>query len=132
MKLTHKAFRRAWQAAIALLALAIVLGSLLPVPVSAGVAGLDKLEHFVAYFTLMLLCSGIARSGQLWQFALACAALGIAVELLQAAITETRSAEWGDLLANALGVLAAWAIARGDRAGWARRVESLLSRRNGP
>jgi VanZ family protein len=120
---------RAWKAAIALLATAIVLGSLLPMPETATPAGLDKLEHFFAYFALALLASGIATPARLRVVMARAFALGAAVEGLQAFVTTTRSADWADLLANALGVLAAWALAGGGRAGWARHVDAWLARR---
>ncbi len=122
---------RAWKAAIALLALLIVVGSLLPMPESVVPGGLDKLEHFLAYCALALLGSGIVQPPRLWVVMARCFALGLAVEALQAFATETRSADWADVLANALGVLAAWAIAGGGRAGWARHVEARLAR-HGP
>ena len=119
----------AWKAAIALLALLIVVGSLLPMPEAPVPGDLDKLEHFLAYFALALLGSGIVEPPRLWLVMARCFALGLAVEALQAFATETRSADWADVLANALGVLAAWAVAGGSRAGWARHVEAWLARR---
>lgn len=123
--------RRAWKAAIALLALLIVAGSLLPMPKVASAGGLDKLEHFLAYFALALLGSGIVTPARLRVVMARTFVLGIAVEAAQAFTPFARSADWADVLANGAGVLAAWAVAGGGRAGWARHVAAWLARRSG-
>lgn len=132
MILSGPGFLRAWRAAIALFAAAIVVGSLLPMPVASDAPGLDKAEHFLAYLALALLTAGIVTPARLWLVMARCLALGLAVEALQAFVTTSRTADWTDLLANALGILAAWAITAGGRAGWARHVESWLARRGRP
>lgn len=128
MKLSPTNFRRAWQGLILLLTLAITAGSLLPMASVPSAPGLDKLEHFFCYFALALLGSGIVAPQRLWIVMARSFAFGLALEALQALATATRSADWADVLANGLGVLAAWAIAGGGRAGWARHVEAWLSR----
>lgn len=129
MNAIRSGLRRAWQAAIVLLAAVIVAGGLLPLPELAAAGGFDKLEHFVAYFALTLLGSGIVPPERLWLVAARAFALGLAVELLQASLTTTRTADWVDVLANGAGVLMAWAVASGGRAGWARHVDAWLTRR---
>lgn len=130
MKLSAIAFRRAWQGLILLLVLAIAAGSLLPMPSVTVAPGVDKLEHFVGYFALALLGSGIVVRERLWIVMARCFAFGAAIELLQALLTTNRMADWTDIVANGLGVSAAWAIAGGGRAGWARHVEAWLARRS--
>lgn len=131
MNLTTSGFRRLWIAIIVLAALVIVASSLLPLPAASLGGGRDKLGHFVAYFVLMALGAGISPDTRLWQVALRCLLLGIALEVAQAALPGIRQADWADLLANATGVLAAWLIASGERAGWARHIEAWLARRLG-
>lgn len=123
---------RAWKAAIALLALLIVAGGLLPMPEITTAGGFDKLEHFLAYCALALLGSGIVTPERLWVVMARSFVLGLAVEALQAVATTGRSADWTDVLANGAGVLAAWALAGGGRAGWARRVDAWLAGRRRP
>jgi len=120
---------RAWKGAILLLTLAIVAGSLLPMPETATAGGLDKAEHFLAYCALALLGCGVVTRERLWIVMARCFALGLAVEGLQAILTTTRSADWADVLANGAGVLAAWAFAAAGLAGWARHVDGWLGRR---
>jgi VanZ family protein len=129
--LTSAAFRRAWIAATALLAGIIVAGSLLPISASVFDPGTDKLEHFLAYFVLTLAGSGIVEGKRLWIVALRCALLGLGLEVAQAIATETRHGGWADMAANAAGILCACAIASGERAGWARHVETWLASRRG-
>ncbi len=123
-----KGLLRAWQAAILLLALAIALGSLLPLPELKSAGGLDKLEHLLAYFALALLGSGIVDPARLWVVLVRSFLFGLVIELLQAFGSAGRMADWSDLAANAAGILAAWLAAGGGRAGWARRVETRLRR----
>ncbi len=129
MNLTPTAFRRIWIALIAVLVLAIVVGSLLtlPGPKSGGI--LDKAEHFLAYFSLALLGTGIVPPKRLWLVLARSFLLGTGLEALQMLFTADRFADWADVLANGLGIAGAWLIARDGRAGWARHVQSWLTRR---
>jgi VanZ family protein len=81
--------------------------------------GPDKLGHAIAYFTttLSLLFAAVWRPGRGigrfprlggW-FALAAIAGGVAIEILQG-MTATRSAEVYDVMAEAIGVAAAFAV----------------------
>jgi VanZ family protein len=129
LNVTHSAFLRAWQGLVVLLALAIAAGSLLPMPSVTVTGGVDKLEHFAGYFALALLGSGIVQPPRLWVVMARCFAFGLGIELLQAVATDYRTADGGDVIANTLGLAAAWVIAGGGRAGWARHVEDWLARR---
>jgi VanZ family protein len=93
-------------------ALAVVVwGELTPHPPElAGPLMWDKLDHFIAYFGLSLLSTlawGLRRS-LVWLF-LGLVALGGGMEILQALLE--RDAEWGDFLANDLGILTGMGVA---------------------
>lgn len=120
--------RRFWMAATVALAALIAWSSLSPTPPVSAPGLSDKLQHFTAYLSLMLLASGIAAPGRLWLIALGCFFLGGTLEIAQGLLTKTRVAEWGDLVANSAGILAAWAIAGGSRAGWGLRAFERLRR----
>lgn len=92
-------------------------------------AGLDKFEHFFSYLVLMLFSSGIVAPERLWRLSIRCFLLGLGLELAQAFWTETRQGDWADLLVNTAGILTAWAMVGGGRAGWAQKLESWLARR---
>lgn len=129
--MTTKAFRRLWIAIIFLGVSAIVAASLLPMPSELLEGGSDKLRHFLAYFALTLFSSGIVARERLWLLVVRCLLLGLALEAAQALLTVTRQADWADVAANAAGILLAWLVAGGGRAGWARHIESWLMRRTG-
>ena len=93
-------------------ALAVVIwGELSPHPPELpGPLMWDKLDHFIAYFGLALLSTlawGLKRS-LVWLF-LGLVALGGGMEILQALLG--RDAEWGDFLANDLGILTGLGVA---------------------
>ena len=93
-------------------ALAVVIwGELTPHPPElAGPLMWDKLDHFIAYFGLALLSTlawGLKRS-LIWLF-FGLVALGGGMEILQALLG--RDAEWGDFLANDLGILTGLGLA---------------------
>ena len=123
------AFRRAWIAVIALGVAAIVVASLLPMSAVNQEGGVDKFWHFLTYFLLALFSSGIVTPDRLWRLAVRCLLLGAGLEAAQALLTDTRQADWADMAANAAGILCAWMIASGGRAGWARHIEARLVRR---
>jgi VanZ family protein len=85
----------------------------------------DKIQHASGYTILTLWFAGLYPRRRLPVIGLACFALGVAIELLQA-LTPTRSAEVADACANGLGILVALAIARAGAAGWAQKVEHAL------
>lgn len=97
-----------WGLALSALALAVVTLALLAPGSGAEprVPGLDKLLHALAFFGITLpAAAGAPRRA--WALALAAAAYGGAMELIQPSFG--RGAEWGDLAADALGAAAgAW------------------------
>ena len=127
--MTGRAFRRFWIALIVLGVAAVVVASLLPMPAVDLEGGSDKFWHFLTYFLLALFSSGIVPTERLWRLVVRCLLLGAGLEAAQALLTETRQADWADMAANAAGILCAWMIASGARAGWARHVEAWLVRR---
>lgn len=120
--------RRLWIAAIVVLVALIVVTSLSPQPMVPSESMSDKTAHFLAYFSLALLGSGIAAPASLWRAMLKCFLLGATLELAQALLTDNRVADLADLAANAAGILAAWLIAGQGRAGWGLRALARLSR----
>lgn len=96
---------RAWQALLALLVLVVSYLALTPAPLEGSESGLDKVGHLLAF-------AALAFSGYLsfpasrgTRIALLCGlfAYGGLIEVLQL-LVPGRSSEWGDLLADGLGV----------------------------
>jgi len=89
-----------------LLAAAIVWLSLTPAPPHVDIAHGDKLGHFLAYGVLMFWFAALYRGTRARiGYALLWMAMGVALEYAQRA-TGTRSFEFADMAADALGVLA--------------------------
>lgn len=103
--------------------------SLMPSPPAApGILGWDKLQHFLAYGLLALLIARVlecrragANRHAWWQAWLVAVLFGLLLELLQGSMRYGRSAEWPDLIADALGALLACVLFRQvERAKWKR------------
>lgn len=79
---------------------------------------IDKIIHFGMYFGLSILLSyGFYKSSVIWNklklFLVSCfisSSLGIIVEILQKEITQTRSFDYFDIIANIIGALIGSAI----------------------
>ncbi len=130
--MTESGLRQLWIAAIVVVVVVIVAGSLSPSPLLPNHAFSDKLGHYAAYLVLALLASGIVAPARLWRVMLRCFLLGLGLEAAQALLTDNRLAGWGDLLANAAGILTAWLIAGSGRAGWGFRFADRFIRGREP
>lgn len=130
--MTESGFRHLWIATIVVVVVVIAAGSLAPFPVRPSETVSDKFGHYSAYFVLALLASGIVAPAQLWRAMFRCFLLGLGLEAAQAVMTDHRMAEWGDLLANAAGILTAWLIAGSGRAGWGLRMAGRFIRGREP
>ena len=95
-------------------------------PFLSGFEHTDKLVHagLHAVLAVLLCCAGLARAhatglrwaaGQALAVVLLCAGYGGVIELLQAGLSTTRSAEWLDALANAAGASLAVLFIQGLR-----------------
>lgn len=78
----------------------------------------DKVLHLLA-FALLILPMAVAEPRRALRLAPVCIAFGAAIEVIQPAFG--RSAEWLDLLADALGVGLGLALGWGFRAAFRRR-----------
>ena len=95
--------------------LAVVAGVVLalwphPVPHEPRFPGADKVEHALS-FALLVWIGWRAGFRSALALAVGLLALGGAIELAQG-LTATRSAEWFDWLADAVGIALGWAVAR--------------------
>lgn len=103
--------RRLWLAIGWLIVAVIVYFSLAPQVPDIGIEDGDKLEHLLAYASLMAWWSQLyISSPSRRKLGLACLALGAAMELAQG-LTPARSPDLLDLLANATGILLGWLAA---------------------
>jgi VanZ family protein len=116
-------YRSAWLSLAWLLVILITIGSLVPgVPqVATGVS--DKFMHFAAYAGLAFLFMGALGRRRWAAVAIGLLALGGAIELAQAFLTETRAGEWLDMAANTAGIAAGIALAAIYPVNWCRQLE---------
>ncbi|MDD5334879.1 MAG: VanZ family protein [Rhodoferax sp.] len=91
-------------------ALVVMVLALMPSPPPMITTGWDKSNHLLAFGVLAWL--GCKAFPQHLAFTLlSLLAYGALIEILQS-FTPTRSAEWLDLLADAVGILAGWMVVR--------------------
>jgi VanZ family protein len=100
-----------WRAGFWCCALAVLYLSLTPLREPVGPQGLDKVHHVVAFGTMALLAA-LAWPAHLPTSLAGLLAYGWTIELLQS-FTDTRTADAEDVLADAVGLLVAWAIVQG-------------------
>ena len=118
-----------WLASWAVMIAAVTAGSLLPArelpPVPFN--GFDKIQHLLGYFVLSAYAVMLfARMRTQALCAAGLVALGIGLELAQAALTVSREADPADALFNAMGVLAGLAIAATPLADLLQRLDARL------
>ena len=103
---------RGWRVLLALLVAFVSFLALTSHPPTGIDTGWDKANHVLA-FTMLALCAHLGYpASRRAHVVMPCAlfAYGGVIELLQS-LTPGRSAEWGDLLADAVGIAIGTAIA---------------------
>ena len=119
----------AWIAASVLLVLAVLYASLAPLNVPADLpTHFDKVEHAAAYVFLAVWFTGLVARPRYWRVAVALVALGLTIEVLQAAMPFGRQGDPWDVLANVAGIGIGVALARWVTGSWAPKVEAWLNR----
>jgi len=102
---------RLWRVAFGVALAAVLVLSLAPLGPDVPGTGWDKSNHLLGFALLALL--GLAAFPSHARTILAgLLAYGALIEALQS-LTGYRLAEWGDWIADALGVLLGWAVVRG-------------------
>jgi VanZ family protein len=88
--------------------------------------GADKWAHFLAFFALAgMLLALVERR----HYAAVCAGLlafGGVIEIAQCFMPYGRSAEWPDLAADGVGIVAGWLVSVPFRESWLQRIERWL------
>ncbi len=101
---------RAWRLAFGFCLLAVLALSLLPLGPEIPSTGWDKTNHLLA-FSMLALLGCRAYRGRTLPVLASLLAYGALIEVLQS-FTSYRFAEWGDLLADALGLVLGWGTGR--------------------
>lgn len=104
---------RAYQAiGVGIIAAILYLSLTFHPPKGPDVPLADKWEHLLAYGSLMFWWGQLALGRTRTSLALAFIAMGGAVEILQG-MGGVRMAEWGDFIANGLGVALGYTFSQG-------------------
>ncbi|WP_223267151.1 VanZ family protein [Polaribacter sp. IC073] len=71
-----------------------------------SISHLDKWQHCLAYFTLSLSwLFAVYKENKKYLIVFACVVFGIIIEILQHTLTNYRTGDYFDVIANSLGVL---------------------------
>ena len=108
-----------------LLVMGVIVGSLLPGPSLPNVSMNDKFEHAGAYCLLMVWFAGLYPRRLYLLIAAVLLALGIGLDLLQG-LSETRSLELFDILADLVGIAVGLVLSVSLLGGWCQRLEQRL------
>jgi VanZ family protein len=122
------AHARVWVVASLLLLVAVIYLSLAPNQEVPTPGNFDKLQHAFAYAFLAAWFTGLVAKRGYWKVALALAALGLAMELLQHFMALGRQGDPLDMAANMLGIGIGVALGAWLTGGWALKVETWLKR----
>ncbi len=125
---------RGWQLASLMLLLFVLVAALMPavwfwddkVRGLAWFQSVDKWLHGATFGFLTVWFAGLYRAQAYWRIALGLLAFGLLIELCQRMVTY-RSADWLDVGADVLGIIAGLVIALAGLGGWALRLESRLA-----
>ena len=103
----------------------MVIVALLPMPPGIGAVPMgDKIGHALAFAALVLWYAQIyPLRGDRWRCVLGAIALGALIEILQS-FTTYRSAEWLDLLADAVGASLGYGLAATPLGALLRRLDA--------
>ena len=101
-----------WKSLCVSLTLLVLWLALMPADAAPSGFGWDKLNHAgaIAVATGLAYLSLQPRSWAASVAFLYGTSLGILIEILQATMTTSRSAEWGDVLADLIGAGCVWAV----------------------
>lgn len=125
LSLRNLPHRRIWIALGLALIAAIWVLSLIPAPPQVGLDHEDKMEHFLAYGTLMLWWAQISgRTRDRFIMAIAFVVMGVVIEFVQD-FTAWRTYEVNDMIANSIGVAIGWVIACTPAGSLLTRLKNL-------
>ena len=119
---------KAWRVASLVLVVAVIYASLRSGGPGPDLGSLDKLGHFLAYFVLGTWFGGLVPRSRYGRVALALAALGLALEVLQEVMGTGRTGDPNDMAANLAGIGTGLVLAWRRVGGWALGVEAWLAR----
>lgn len=129
-------YARSWRVISALLLIFALVAAVTPVfwfidsraTALSWVSNVDKWLHAVAFFTLAVWFAGLMAKRSYWLIAAGLMMFGFLVEFVQLQ-TSYRTADWGDIAANTVGIILGLTVAAAGLGGWGLRFEDWYSRR---
>lgn len=121
-------YARVWLVLGWCLITAAVLASLLPTAHLPSTGANDKFEHSLAYAVLTLWFTGIYPRSRYVLIAVGLFAMGLAIEWAQGAMALGRHSDFGDLIANTIGIAIGMTLALLWLGGWAQRIEARVTK----
>jgi VanZ family protein len=89
----------------------------------------DKVTHFSGYCALAIWFAGVARRSRYLIVGSLLIALGGALEIAQGVMSQGRTADWWDFLANSLGIATGLGVAALGLGNWMVWIERLFQAR---
>lgn len=129
-------YARFWRASSLLLLGLVLAVTLMPAAwfwsdkatLAGWAAHFDKGVHFLIFLGLSVWFAGLYRQSSYWYVGLGLLAFGVLIEMCQRAVGY-RSAEWMDVAADALGIVAGLGLAVLGLGRWCRNFETWWSGR---
>jgi VanZ family protein len=94
--------------------------------IASWFVGFDKWLHSVTFVVLALWFAGQYRPRSYWRIGVGLIFFGAFIEACQRFVTY-RTADWFDIVANTLGIVAGLLVAMAGVGGWSLRVEAWLA-----
>ena len=120
-------YRRLWLALGVLMLIGILVVCLVPGVSDPTFAGIDKVEHLLAWLIVSSWFAALLERRALPMLAGALIALGIGIEFAQEFMALGRQGDWRDVVANAVGVFGGITLAAWNRESWLARLEKWRS-----
>lgn len=128
-------YARRWQAANIMLLVAVLGAALMPAVWFWGdrhsflnwFVNVDKWLHAMTFVFLAVWFAGQYRRAWYWRIGAGLILFGVLIEICQRMVTY-RSAEWFDLVADAIGIGVGLLIATSGLGGWSLHIESWFAR----
>ena len=128
---------RLWRVLSVCILVVVLIGTMIPsIWIDSKVQALlwfentDKWIHGITFHILSVWFTGLTARSAYLKVIVGLTLFGFVVELCQLFISY-RTADWIDIAANTIGIIAGIAVALTGLGGWGLRVESWYSRRSG-
>jgi VanZ family protein len=120
-----------WRTASAILLILVLVAALMPAvwlwpdrgKIVSWLGEFDKWAHAIMFALLAVWFAGQYRPRSYWRIALGLVMFGLLIELCQRLVAY-RSAEWLDVAADGVGIIAGLLVAAAGLGGWSQRFEA--------